>query len=81
VEFTGYWEDNLAASDFALQAGIGRAMSCRVSTGNETKGFALLIKAPRVVRSFVPLKGETIRVRDESGKEIWSHGDEMQCSI
>ena len=47
-------------------------MGCRMSTGNETKGFALLIKAPRVVRSFVPLKGETISIRDESGKEIWS---------
>ena len=50
----------------------GRAMGCRMSTGNETKGFALLIKAPRVVRRFVPLKGETISIRDESGKEIWS---------
>jgi len=47
-------------------------MGCRMSTGNENKGFALLIKAPRVVRSFVPLKGETISVRDKSGKEIWS---------
>jgi hypothetical protein len=29
-------------------------------TGNETKGLALLTKAPRAVRRFVPLKGGCI---------------------
>jgi hypothetical protein len=37
-----------------------------------TKGFALLIHAPRVERHFVPLEGETIRILDKDGKELWS---------
>jgi len=44
-----YFGKVLAGSGFALQGRSGRAMGCRMSTGNETKGFALLIKAPRVV--------------------------------
>jgi hypothetical protein len=37
-----------------------------------TKGFALLIKAPGAERRFVPLQGETIRILDKDGKELWS---------
>jgi hypothetical protein len=37
-----------------------------------TKGFALLIHAPRAERHFVPLEGETIRILDKDGKELWS---------
>jgi hypothetical protein len=37
-----------------------------------TKGFALLISAPRAERHFVPLEGETIRILDKDGKELWS---------
>ena len=37
-----------------------------------TKGFALLIKAPGVERRFVPLQGETIRILDKDGEELWS---------
>jgi hypothetical protein len=39
---------------------------------NPTKGFALLIKAPRAERRFVPLQGETICILDKDGKELWS---------
>ena len=38
----------------------------------QTKGFALLIKAPGAVRRFVPLEGETISILDKDGKELWS---------
>jgi hypothetical protein len=38
----------------------------------DTKGFALLIKAPRVERRFIPLEGETISILDKNGKELWS---------
>jgi hypothetical protein len=38
----------------------------------ESKGFALLIKAPRVERRFVPREGETIIILDKNGKELWS---------
>jgi hypothetical protein len=38
---------------------------------NVPKGF-LLIKAPHAVRTFEPRKGDTIKILDESGKEIWS---------
>ena len=31
-------------------------------TQNKSRGFALLIKAPRVVRTFEPFKGETITI-------------------
>jgi hypothetical protein len=37
-----------------------------------TKGFALLIKAPGAERHFVPREGETIRILDKDGKELWS---------
>ena len=43
-----------------------------MNTPNEARGFALLIKAPRAVRIFEPRKGDTIKILDESGKEIWS---------
>jgi hypothetical protein len=36
------------------------------------RGFALLIKARRVERRFVPREGETIRILDKDGKELWS---------
>src|SRR6516225_10063620 len=36
------------------------------------KGFAILIKAPGVKRSFVPREGETITITDKDGKELWS---------
>jgi hypothetical protein len=43
-----------------------------MNTPNETRGFALLIKAPHAVRSFEPRQGDTIKILDESGKEVWS---------
>jgi hypothetical protein len=50
-------------------------MTHKMTTQNQpepSKGFALLIKAPRAIRQFVPLQGETIKILDESGKEIWN---------
>ena len=38
---------------------------------SEHKGFAILIKSSRAVRTFEPLKGESIRILDKSGKEVW----------
>ena len=43
-----------------------------MNTLNEPRGFALLIKAPHAVRTFEPRKGETIKILDACGKEIWS---------
>jgi hypothetical protein len=45
-----------------------------MSTTEQTPstGFALLIKTPRVERRFVPLQGDTIRILDKNGKELWS---------
>jgi hypothetical protein len=43
-----------------------------MTTQTESKGFALLIKAPRIERRFVPKEGETIAILDKDGKEIWS---------
>jgi hypothetical protein len=36
------------------------------------KGLVLLITAPRTVRKFEPLKGETISIFDPAGKVLWS---------
>jgi hypothetical protein len=37
-----------------------------------TRGFALLIKAPGVTRSFTPGEGETITIFDKNGNKVWS---------
>ena len=36
------------------------------------KGFAILIKAPNTLRTFVPREGETITITDKHGKQLWS---------
>jgi hypothetical protein len=43
-----------------------------MTTQTKSRGFALLIKAARTVRRFVPKEGETIAILDEHGKEVWS---------
>ena len=42
------------------------------TTQSQTKGFALLIKAPGATRSFTPKQGETITILDKDGIEVWS---------
>ena len=39
---------------------------------NETKGFAILIKAPGAVKSFKPGEGTTIEILDANGRVSWS---------
>ena len=41
-------------------------------TETPTQGFAILIKAPNVVRRFVPKEGETITILDQDGKGLWT---------
>jgi hypothetical protein len=42
------------------------------TTESHTRGLALLIKAPRIARSFTSGEGETITILDKNGKEVWS---------
>jgi hypothetical protein len=42
------------------------------TTPAPTKGLALLIKAPSIARTFIPTEGETIKLLDKNGKEVWS---------
>ena len=43
-----------------------------MSDSTAQRGFALLIKAPGVIRTFEPLKGETIEILDAQGNVLWS---------
>jgi hypothetical protein len=42
------------------------------TTQPHAQGLALLIKAPSIARSFIPGQGETIKILDKNGKEVWS---------